>query len=292
MKTKKIHIAAILLFAMTLLFAFPLFGQEVEHLSDVWKEFTYIPLKRVDRCKDIVEMFKHFGADEIYVEPIEGGRSCPGNIIVPLKSGTAKDRLDGDSVSYIIISAHLDMEGDGVGALDNYSGSLMMAALYKGLKGSERAHDFLFIAFDREEEGLLGSKAFVKKSRFMPKMPENIHAVINLECLGITLPHPWPEGSSDSLEDLFIEVGKRYNLDLSPVSIKNVRTDSLPFLEKGFPAITLDGIMPYDLFILGSRLDVPAVIDKNTFFQSYPILLEYILEVDALSEWPDPKNVR
>ncbi|MEJ2068692.1 MAG: M28 family peptidase, partial [Deltaproteobacteria bacterium] len=173
--------------------------------------------------------------------------------------------------------------------LDNYSGVLMTAALYRGLKGYNRNHDFLFIAFDREEEGLLGSKAFVKKSTYMAK---GIHAVINLECLGLTLPHSWPEGSSDSLEDLFVTVGKRFDTNLNPVSLKHVRTDSIPFLQSGIPAITLDGIMSYDLFILDTELDIPSVVDRTTFFQSYPIILEYILEVDALEEAPDPENDR
>lgn len=288
MKMKKYQLGSILYIFLIAVFAIPLFGQETEHLSDVWEEFTDIPVKRVDRCRDIVGIFERFGAEDIDVEPIDGGGGCPGNIIVPLKSNTSKSGGESGG-GYIIISSHLDMKGDGVGALDNYSGVLMMAALYKGLKEYDRIHDFLFIAFDREEEGLLGSKAFVKKSPYMTKI---IHAMINLECLGITLPHSWPEGSSDSLEDLFVTVANRSDLNLTTVSLSYVRTDSIPFLRAGIPAITLDGIMSYDLFILDTELDVPAIVDKTTFFKSYPIILEYVLEVDALKEIPDPKNVR
>ncbi|MBN1573656.1 MAG: M28 family peptidase [Deltaproteobacteria bacterium] len=275
----------IFLFAAAV-FAVPICGQEAEHLSAIWEEFTDIPRSRGDRCTDIVGIFKRLGANEIHVERIEGGNGCPGNIIVPIDS----NREDGGGAGgCIIVSSHLDMKGEGVGALDNYSGVLMMAALYKEIKGCELKHDFLFIAFDREEEGLLGSKAFVKGSRYKPG---KIHAVINFDCLGITLPHPWPEGSSDSLEELFVDVGEKFGHDLSPVSISYVRTDSVPFLKAGIPAITLDGIMPYDVFILDSKFDDPSVVDRNVFFQSYNILLEYILEVDSLLESPDAKSVK
>ncbi len=282
-----LKISVLFLFAVAV-FTVPLYGQEAEHLSEIWGEFTDIPRSRGDRCRDIVGIFRNVGAEVVHVERIEGGSSCPGNIIVPIDvpinfNGGGGGEGDG----HIIVSSHLDMKGEGVGALDNYSGVLMMAALYKGLKERELRHDFLFIAFDREEEGLLGSKAFIKKSRYMPG---KIHAAINFDCLGITLPHPWPEGSSDSLENLFVDVGEKFGFDLSPVSIKYVRTDSVPFLNAGIPAITLDGIMPYDLFILDSKFDNPSVIDKEVFFKSYRILLDYILEVDSLPEAPDAKS--
>lgn len=266
--------------------AAPVCGQEAEHLSEIWEEFTDIPRSRGDRCRDIVGIFKKVGAEVIHVEQIEGSSGCPGNIIVPIY---LNGEGGGGAGGCIIVSAHLDMNGEGVGALDNYSGVLMTAALYRGLRECELKHDFLFIAFDREEEGLLGSKAFVKGSEYMPG---KIHAVINFDCLGITLPHPWPEGSSDSLENLFVDVGEKFGFDLSPVSIDHVRTDSVPFLRAGIPAITLDGIMSYDIFILDSEFDTPSVVDREIFFKSYRILLDYILEVDSLPEAPDAKSVK
>lgn len=267
--------------------------EDIDSIKEVWGEFRDIPHNRSERCDEVVEIFMRFGATEIYIEPVgleglegEGMVDCPGNVIVPLKvKGLfGLTRIDRGS---IIISAHLDKDGAGSGALDDYSGILMMAALYEELSRMPLRHNFLFVAFDREEEGLLGSKAFVSLS---PHMPEALIAVINLECLGITLPHPWPEGSSDTLEELFRDVGEDFGYDLSPVSLKHVTTDSVPFLKAGFPAITVDGIMPEDLVILGSIRDQSEIIDRELFFESYQIILDFIMEVDALDNPPDPTN--
>lgn len=259
----------------------------VSPVEEVAGELETISRERIDRCNSIVQLFERFGATNVIIEPVSaaGGPSgnppgCPGNVIVT---------LEGRGKGYLIVGAHLDTEGAGVGALDDYSGMLMAAALYRGLSDDELNHDILFVIFDLEEEGLLGSIDFVCNSSCLPG---EIHAMVNLECLGVTLPHPWPEGSSDALEDIFVEVGGRFGYDASPVSIPGVAADSLAFLSLGVPAITLDGVNECDIDIMGSERDMPGLIDIDVLRRSYPIIEEYIRVLDSLSYPLDYTNVR
>jgi hypothetical protein len=261
-------------------------------VEEVVGELETMSRERIERCNSIALLFERFGATDVTIEPVSTGdepsggskagdpSDCPGNVIVT---------LEGDGQGYLIVGAHLDTSGMGMGALDNYSGMLMAAALYRGLSDEDLNHDILFVIFDLEESGLLGSIDFVCNSTCLPG---DIHAMINLECLGVTMPHPWPEGSSDVLEDIFVEVGERFGYDASPVSITGVAADSMAFLALGVPSITLDGIEACDLDILGSERDVPEVIDDDVFKRSYLVIEEYIRVLDDLSYPIDPVNER
>jgi hypothetical protein len=260
-------------------------GQETDDLDIFWDEFSDLPTGREERCNKIVALFARLGAREIFIEPVAGDGAplrggCPGNVIVP---------LDGAGEGTLIISAHLDAIGEGVGALDDFSGVMMMAALFRSLSNLSLNHPVLFVAFDREEEGLLGSRSFLEESGHLP---EDIFAMINLECLGITLPHPWPEGSSDALEDIFCDVGMELGHDISPVSMHCVSADSVSFLNHGVAAITIDGITEEHFYILDSEYDEPGVIRREVFSVSYSILLPYILKLDALTDPINPQNRR
>jgi Zn-dependent M28 family amino/carboxypeptidase len=67
---------------------------------------------------------------------------------------------------YIVVSAHYDHLGvkDGVvfnGANDNASGTAALVAIGRYYAAHPPAHSLLIAAFDAEEEGLIGSRAFV-----------------------------------------------------------------------------------------------------------------------------------
>ncbi|HEY5826305.1 MAG TPA: M20/M25/M40 family metallo-hydrolase [Cyclobacteriaceae bacterium] len=75
--------------------------------------------------------------------------------------GTSKD------AKYIVISAHYDHVGvkEGKiynGADDNASGTSALFAIAEYFKNNKPQHNILIIAFDAEEMGLQGAKAFVK----------------------------------------------------------------------------------------------------------------------------------
>jgi len=290
---KKTVIAAVF-FIVSSVFSLSMWAADTttSPVEEIMGELETISRERIDRCRSIALLFERLGAEDVIIEPVstddepagerESGDSsrCPGNVIVTLEGG---------GEGYLIIGAHLDAAGMGMGALDDYSGVLMAAALYQGFSDEVLNHDILFVIFDLEEQGLLGSIDFICNSGCLPG---EIHAMVNLECLGVRMPHPWPEGSSDVLEDLFVEVGGRFGYDASPVSIRGVSADSMAFLALGVPAITLDGVDVCDMEILGSERDMPEVIDRDLFLDSYQVIEEYIRVLDDLSYPIDPANER
>jgi hypothetical protein len=238
-----------------------------------------IPRSDRARCEEIEGLFGELGAADLALEPSGEGGGCPGNVIVSLV---------GEIPDAIIVSAHLDRAGEGEGAVDDFSGVVMLGMLYTYFRDRPHKHTLVFVAFDGEEAGLLGSRRFVAMS---PHMPRSIRAVVNLECLGVDLPRAWAEGSSESLVAILAEAGKERGLSTTPVSIKNVMADSIPFLEAGYPAITVEGIDPADVRLLGTAWDRAAVVREDIFDVTFALLVVFIDRLDAHSRPLDPANV-
>jgi hypothetical protein len=252
------------LFASSALSADPCAGP-----APIWDRFSVIPLEDGERCTAACDLFAGFGAREVVVEPLARGEGCPGNVIVT---------VPGKIPNTIIICAHLDRARVGEGALDDFSGVTMLAALFSCFRERSNRHTLLFVAFDGEEEGQLGSRRFIEAS---PRMPARVTAVVNLECLGMAPPRSWAEGSSDRLEEIFTAIGKRRGYDLSPVSIPGVSADSQVFLNAGYPAITVEGIPRTGLFILDTDGDRRSVVSTDILEESFKILVDFIRALDA-----------
>jgi Zn-dependent M28 family amino/carboxypeptidase len=98
---------------------------------------------------------------DTYVHPFAGPGDGTGNNVVGYLEGT---RLPD---AYIVISAHYDHLGvrDGTifnGADDNASGTAALLAFASYFAEHPPEHSILFAAFDAEEQGLRGARAFVE----------------------------------------------------------------------------------------------------------------------------------
>jgi Zn-dependent M28 family amino/carboxypeptidase len=102
-----------------------------------------------------------------YLEPFVTTTGANGaNVIGKLAGSSA-------GLKTIVLSAHYDHLGtrNGViyfGADDNASGTVTLIAAARWLAAHPPRHPMLFVAFDAEELGLQGSKAFVKSPLFNP----------------------------------------------------------------------------------------------------------------------------
>lgn len=237
-----------------------------------------IPLGDRERCEAVREMFREAGMAEPVLEASGCIEACPGNVVA---------KLPGHVPGAIIISAHLDRAGSGEGALDDFSGAVMVAMLLGHFRDRTHRHTLVFVAFDGEEKDLRGSRRFIETS---PNMPADVMAVVNLECLGVTFPRSWEEGSSESLEEMFITAGKLNRIDSGPVSVRGVKADSLTFLEAGYPAITVHGIDPEDTRLLGTGWDRAGVVRTDILSVTFDTLTEFIRELDALTIAPNAAN--
>lgn len=119
---------------------------------------------------------------------------------------------------FIIVSAHFDHLGtiDGVvypGADDNASGTAAMLELARWVAAHPLGHSVAFVAFDAEEIGLRGSRAFVEA---LPMPREHLHLDINIDMIG---------RSDDGR--LFVS-GPRYTPALLPAVEIAARTSAVP----------------------------------------------------------------
>jgi aminopeptidase YwaD len=107
-----------------------------------------------------------------------------------------QDNSDDDSVNVIgecgdskghlfVVGAHYDSVPESPGADDNASGVAALIELAGVFgRGAGQGTRFQFVAFDREEDGLLGSRAYVRK---LPRsMTTNFLGMLSLEMLGYT----------------------------------------------------------------------------------------------------------
>src|SRR4030095_6437012 len=86
----------------------------------------------------------------------------------------------------IIVGAHYDKVADGCGAIDNWTGIVAMAHLYKTLKEIPLNKTVWFVAFGKEEKGLIGSRAMTEAIK--KEDVAQFCAMINIDSLGLTAP--------------------------------------------------------------------------------------------------------
>jgi hypothetical protein len=115
----------------------------------------------------IVKIFDSLKLDKIgdsWLQPFPfGNNNQQGNNIIGVIKGYQYEK------NYIAITAHYDHLGTRNGAIyygtdDNASGTAALLAMAQYFKKYPPKHSLLFVAFDAEEKGLLGSKHFVSHS--------------------------------------------------------------------------------------------------------------------------------
>lgn len=211
-----------------------------------------------------------------------------GNNVIGILEGKNK------SLPPLILSAHFDhvgFDGDGViypGSLDNASGTgflLECARLFSGLKQPERT--IMFLAFDGEEVGLLGSKYFVENPPF---------DIQGSECINFDM-----VGSSDELPVSIIYSAKKSEFANEILNIArsqnipsktniNDSSDHDSFCTNGINAVTL---IQYDVSKIHTPEDTMDNIAESGFKEVYGILYAYLSTREVSSSFaslqaPDP----
>lgn len=152
----------------------------------------------------------------------------------------------------IVVSAHYDHEGirNGEiynGADDDASGSVALLALARALNGVAVRHRLVFVAFDAEEEGLEGSRAFVAHP---PISLDQTDLDLNMDMVARTGGVLWAGGAhhTPALRPILEEVAARAPLTLklghdAPGAPEGDdwthSSDHGPFLDAGIPFVYL-----------------------------------------------------
>jgi hypothetical protein len=187
----------------------------------------------------------------------------------------------GKGTGTLVVGAHTDTLGGGQGIIDNWSGCVMLAALYAELKATPLRHRILFAAFDGEELGAVGSKAFLDK--LSRRERRQIRAMINLECLGVGELRTWCNGGSDALEDLLQATAAHVRTPVHAESLFNYHADSFSFVRFGIPAVTIHSLDPTKLWIINSKADTGEHINRDRLKQSLHLLKRFLLRLDKTS---------
>ncbi|SHH83797.1 Zn-dependent amino-or carboxypeptidase, M28 family [Caloranaerobacter azorensis DSM 13643] len=191
-----------------------------------------------------------------------------------------------DNSSAIILSAHFDHIGKigntiYSGALDNSSGISVLLDLAKKLKeyskNNELKQDIIICAFNGEESGRQGSKAF---AAFIKDRYKNI-ANINFDCIGIKdkafIINRLNFNSKRALDnDLYNYLkNKGYNISFDD----GYSSDHESFIYYNIPSVTIG--QPSD--IIHSKLDVMNNLDINLIEKFNSDIFEFLIKNDGIN---------
>ncbi len=201
------------------------------------------------------------------------------NVVGMLQGGDA-DRAK----KFVVVGGHLDGVGtdpDGTvfpAANDNASGpavTIEIARVLAANRGLLR-NSVIFAAFAGEEEGLLGSDAFVSRSVTTPYRADNVIAYLNLDmegCCGKIAASDENFALHDRLKNAADRLG--YDLDYTPGF---GGSDHFTYLRRRVPAIMLSGT---DVGQLHTVRDTIGSIDRAQLRQSGEIVIQSVLEMAA-----------
>ncbi|HEY2846245.1 MAG TPA: M28 family peptidase, partial [Pyrinomonadaceae bacterium] len=176
----------VLFFGLILSFAVAAQTTPLSTEDDIKNDVALAPCKNSDRLAAVEKLFRDKGATDADIKIVEAKKTK--NLIVT-KKGT------GDGT--IIVGAHYDKVATGCGAIDNWTGVVNIAHLYHTIKSSVTTKTFEFIAFDREEEGLIGSSVFVSQ---IPKEDrKSVCEMVNLDSFGFSSTQVLVNASSPKL---------------------------------------------------------------------------------------------
>lgn len=128
----------------------------------------------------------------------------------------------------VLLGAHYDSVPKSPGANDNASGTAVIIELARRLANEPLAHQTWFVAFDAEEDGLQGSKAFVKTAEL--KFLSSLQAMLNFDMVGVN--DQLFVGGTESL----IALAQKTNPKLSKIRDTGA-SDHEPFARAGVPVL-------------------------------------------------------
>jgi Zn-dependent M28 family amino/carboxypeptidase len=210
-----------------------------------------------------------------------------GNVIAVCKSRESPREV-------MVVSAHYDHLGvrDGrlyPGADDNASGVAVMLAVAAYCQRTRFTHDTLFVAFDAEEAGLRGAKAFVADP---PVARDRLALDVNLDMVSrsdkrelyVAGPHHWPKTKPP-----LVAVARRAAIRLlfghdKPKEVARGQddwtgqSDHAAFHAAGIPFVYF-GVEDHADY--HKPTDTPDKIDPTFFRQAAETILDAVIALDA-----------
>ena len=229
-----------------------------------------------DRRAALEAMFREAGCDgdNLTTQKISG--SSEPNIICSLPAAEG-------AATTIVVGGHYDKVSAGMGAVDDWSGVVLLPSLYQSLKGQPRHHRYVFIAFTGEEEGLYGSAGYVHKLSKTERA--NILAMINLECLGLTPPKVWASRADKRLLAAYAKVARSLGIEVAGSNADKVGDDdSHSFLNAKIPVLSIHSLTTETFPILHTARDQVAAIHADDYYAAYQVTVVLLAHLDTSLE--------
>lgn len=183
--------------------------------------------------------FRRSGLDarvETFRSPVHG-RDLP-QVVATIPGTDLKEEL-------VIVTAHLDAVRNTPGADDNASGIAAVVGAARRLAGHAFRRTIQFVAFNDEEQGLVGSTDFARR---LASEGRTVAGVLNLDMVAYDRDRDGRiqlqsngTPACDALADQLAAAASAYGLDLAPVKVVDPEesSDYAAFWRVGFPAINI-----------------------------------------------------
>ena len=261
---------------LILLFVFNAFGQPTNKINSTQEELEetvkLAPCDSKQRLEAVKKLFAQMGAkeEEITVESFDKDKIK--NVVVKLKGLTDET---------VIVGAHYDKTDAGCGAIDNWTGVSIIAHLYKTFRQMTNEKSYIFVAFDQEEKGLLGSAAMVKA---IPRESWRQYcAMVNLDSFGISTPFSLAQTSSPEMVEIANNAATQLNVKYANLTFAGADADSSSFKINRIPAITFSGLDNKWQDYLHSKNDKLERINMTSVYLGYRFALTFINKLEMIS---------
>jgi aminopeptidase YwaD len=162
-------------------------------------------------------------------------------------------RLEGVTQPKVLLGAHYDSVSGSPGANDNASGTAVVLAIARNMANTPLAREAWFVAFDGEEDGLHGSKAFVKTAK--PEFLSGLQGMVNFDMVGVN--NKLLVGGSASLTKL--TEAKTEVMEFG----SNVGSDHAPFAEAKVPVLFFHRGLEPNYHSPNDKQVSPALLDET-----------------------------
>jgi putative aminopeptidase FrvX len=236
----------------------------VEQIKD---DFARVPCDNEKRLDAVKSLFEAAGApvSELTIDKYKDVE----NLVVTKK---------GESAEKIVIGAHYDKVSKGCGAVDNWTGIVALTHLYRTLKDAPLKKTLVFVAFGKEEKGLIGSRAMVKG--ITKEQALEFCAMINIDSLGLAMTQVGDNMSSKKLAEFTAQTAKELNMKFGHATIPRADSDSSSFISRKIPAVMIHGLPNDWPTILHTPYDQASRVNPEGVYQGYRLVLALIERLD------------
>jgi Zn-dependent M28 family amino/carboxypeptidase len=242
-------------------------GIKLSTTDQIKEDFVTVPCDDKKRLEAVKSLFERAGAPSSDVA-IDKHKNVE-NFVVTKK---------GESSEKIVVGAHYDKVAHGCGAVDNWTGVVTLSHLYRTLKDVPLKKTLIIVAFGKEEEGLVGSRAMTDD--ITKDQAAEYCAMINIDSLGLAPPQVADNMSSKKLSQFTADLAKEMKIPFAQASIAGANSDSSSFVGKKIPAVTIHGMNNHWSEILHSGNDQASKVNPVSVYLGYRLTLAMIARLD------------